>query len=487
MDPSVPMSEEVEEAEDENAGTRLTTQKATIVAPGNDEVNAQLPGTSEKDGFLPESDAATVAGVAITASHHVDGEHRDFSETGSKAREKPVPEEILPVLISDGDDLQSDSSSSIVSMEHKAARRRGKDMKLEADRLSQGRFVRSQGNIYVADAYWERCMPAADDCYLYVSSSAPNANSSMTVEELRAQGTGLPLRFKVVNEALYLDMVSVAGSPPTPNIQTMPYRSLFLHEHKYRQRLHELESECPNSPRSRDRTECILKGYQTLIHFLDTDLHELVQNRQRIESNTIEKLPFLQLWHLFTPGKEICTRQPVFQIHRVLQVTGGRKLMTSVDYRRIPPRPPRDLRAEEFYQVETSHVSQHRRSTADLIIDCFHLEFDGTEFKPVSTVLQIKPYDGERAVLSLPVYPLALVKSDLENEISSLAELLLTRGKKYEVLTQPSHRRYNGLSVFEEGAFETPEEVSTIYSCFATHWSHTDLPISTDIRLKATL
>lgn len=50
---------------------------------------------------------------------------------------------------------------------------------------------------------------------------------------------------------------------------------------------------------------------------------------------------------------------------------------------------------------------ENHNTVSDLAIDCFHLDFDGEEFKPIFTTIKIKPYDELRAVRSLPVYPLS--------------------------------------------------------------------------------
>lgn len=192
-----------------------------------------------------------------------------------------------------------------------------------------------------------------------------------------------------------------------------------------------------------EKTRILLDGFRALIHFLDTDLQELLQDCYAIKSNSVEKLPFAHRWHLFTPGQEIFTRQPKHQVYRVLQVCGGRK---------------------RFRLRDSKNRRVHQRSISDLFIDCFHVEFDGTEFQPVATVLCIKPYDGTRLVTSLSVYPLAFARSlrlDHSNSLERSPSTILTdRGKKYEGLSRPSHRSYKGLSIIEKGKFDTMEEVS---------------------------
>ena len=47
-----------------------------------------------------------------------------------------------------------------------------------------------------------------------------------------------------------------------------------------------------------------------------------------------------------------------------------------------------------------------------LIVDCFHYEFNGTEYGRVSRSINIPKYDGLKALRTLPVYPMVALNDN---------------------------------------------------------------------------
>lgn len=470
----------------------FTVQKAPVILPP-DTSNMDAPGHEQSQSAgSPAPSEAPVSNGSGKPPLKDSTVPQDSAETESPPiippTEQPATRNPSLALVLDED--EPDSSSSSDSDPYAAARERGRGKevtrkikkKLRAARqIAKGAFIRDNGIIYVSEDHWTQCRLAANNCHLYAASTMLDMDSSMKVEDIRVKGHRIPPRFRIVNRLLQKELSRMSGTPSMNHDHVAPYRSIIRHDAKYRERLQELELQfnemCQDNSshntvqlKSEDhypvpdhlcyelsyhtkgkgskagiktglddmeKTKILLDGFRTLIHFLDTDLQELVQDYYRIQSNTVEKLPFAHLWHLFTPGQEICTKQPRYQIHRVLQVTGGRKRLHR-------------SRKKKF----------HSNTISDLVIDCFHLEFDGTDFNPVASVLRIKPYIGSRTVTSLPVYPLTLAKPIITgHSVESIADLLMNRGRKYEELSNPSHRRYKGLSVCE-GSFDTTEEVS---------------------------
>lgn len=84
-------------------------------------------------------------------------------------------------------------------------------------------------------------------------------------------------------------------------------------------------------------------------------------------------------------------------------------------------------------------------SEGSFIVECFYFHFDGTRFGPVNTTFQIRKFEGERSIKSLPVVPLACYAN-----AGDLREKLEERGEKYAELSNPkatAHRKYKGLTL----------------------------------------
>lgn len=344
-------------------------------------------------------------------------------------------------------------------------------------------FIWENGIIYVSDEVFTKYRWYAVNCHLYVawtgaspiktksddqqgsgkdSSNATRVagrisefTSTKEVEPTTARTS--PTRIRIINQILWehlrkyclLDVFNVDHRGPFRTIVSYERKLKQLHKEKEQEysayaaehpddpavskahvRLplewayhvrHVDDKDTPNAIDTEGyRLRVLIDGLRALMHFMDYDIKDVIDSSRNILIGDIEKLPFAHLWFLFPPGQRIVSKGPHRQVYRVLQVTGGRK----------------SLRPRE------GDNSTWRKEVSDLSVDCFSLDYDGKQFRPVLKTISIKPYDGVWPVLSLAAYPL-----DLEGE--NLASTLVDRGKKFEELTKVKHRRYKGLSVKE--------------------------------------
>ena len=166
-----------------------------------------------------------------------------------------------------------------------------------------------------------------------------------------------------------------------------------------------------------------LNHLQLLIKFMDEDLSELFKLRQTITNGTLQKIAFEHLWHLYQPGDIVVSTGSNCQAYRILHVSGGRPLMN----RETSDIPSLDIR---------------QSGSTPFVIDCFHLDFDGTKFGPVQKKIQIVEYKQEKEIKRLEVYPLRFAERWEE-----LKSGLLSRGRQFVDLAAVKHKRYSGLSV----------------------------------------
>ena len=67
------------------------------------------------------------------------------------------------------------------------------------------------------------------------------------------------------------------------------------------------------------------------------------------------------------------------------------------------------------------------------MLDCYYIDCDGERFGPVRTVFKINPYQGEKEIRSLEIYPLKYAKN-----ASELQSHLRTRGLKFCEFKSPN-------------------------------------------------
>jgi hypothetical protein len=196
-------------------------------------------------------------------------------------------------------------------------------------------------------------------------------------------------------------------------------------------------------------TRRIMDEIYCLNHFIQHDLKDILNLRQSIREGSAKEIAFGDLWHLFNPGEVIITQGPEIQAHRILHVTGGRKLRSRV-LKEDPLTIPYDLPDR---QEPTIYAYA---SITPITIDCFSIDFDGKTFGPVPNQIIIQDYEGLVPIRSLKVYPLSLA----ENPVA-IETMLESRGNRFFDLRQVSHKRYIGRSLKNDVDFNAePQDVS---------------------------
>ncbi|KAH6850584.1 hypothetical protein B0I37DRAFT_413972 [Chaetomium sp. MPI-CAGE-AT-0009] len=133
-------------------------------------------------------------------------------------------------------------------------------------------------------------------------------------------------------------------------------------------------------------------------------------------------VPFNNLWFFFPVGSLIYVRDSNTpqKIWRVIQRTGGRK------YRMRPDHIP---------------VGEYEHLFSDFVIDCYHLDYDGTRYKPTFHRFKIGSFDGAQLMSALPVLPFSYVESQKMDRAD-----LLERAQQFKSMTRVRQQSYSGRS-----------------------------------------
>ncbi|KAK7449875.1 hypothetical protein Landi51_05592 [Colletotrichum acutatum] len=134
-----------------------------------------------------------------------------------------------------------------------------------------------------------------------------------------------------------------------------------------------------------------------------TDSEETpTQKREKIS------VPFKDLWYIFQPGEYIIckgSKEGYQRVWRIVQCTGGRAYLSTEGNRD---------------RVDGPHLAKH----SPLVLDCYYLDFDGKKFGPVYHRFDIQPFENNRDVSSLEVFPIAYAADSetILNELSKQGE-----------------------------------------------------------------
>jgi hypothetical protein len=213
-----------------------------------------------------------------------------------------------------------------------------------------------------------------------------------------------------------------------------------------------------------------LEHFQALMDFVDRYLGKTMKKYDELQSATPMKAHFEDLWMIFGVGdiifspcrrdKTVCIgntsynriRKDDAQAYRIVSVTGGRRLPESrrvkilTQVQPIPPPPP-PLPGQRLPpgSITAPIYLQHQEydEFSPLIIDCYGLDFNGTDYGISGAKFRIDPYEDEIPVNSLEAYPLRFGEEGLQQR-------LVNRGGKFIQLSEVSHRFYEGLTFGED-------------------------------------
>ncbi|KAK5167718.1 uncharacterized protein LTR77_007417 [Saxophila tyrrhenica] len=194
---------------------------------------------------------------------------------------------------------------------------------------------------------------------------------------------------------------------------------------------------------------------QLLVSFMDVEMKDILDVRKRVADRTLSEISFEYLLHLYKPGDIIlsgATSDPdARRAYRVLSVTGGRPYFKPKYDAGIKER-SRSFRihersfigALEVDKTDSISIGLQGRATrmTPLVIDCFYLDFDGTNYGPRPMRFIIPEYRGQRRVTELDVYP-----GEFDPTFADIRQQLRSRGAKFMECVQGAHKEYDGDSL----------------------------------------
>jgi len=204
----------------------------------------------------------------------------------------------------------------------------------------------------------------------------------------------------------------------------------------------------------RKKLQTRLRELQLAQDLVKVDLAHYLNLRNVINTGSLEKVAFEDLWHLFRPGDILfCTEQGHDQLYTVYFTTGGqpRKRNQTKEEKEAAfqavyfptPRPKiwdENLEVDVEWGVSAVKLGGGSGTWSPFTINCYRMGFNGILVGPVGSCKQIKYYPGERSISELPVYPFRL-----HQQQEKVAAKLEARGRKY--VSSQGHRSYRGLTI----------------------------------------
>ena len=208
-----------------------------------------------------------------------------------------------------------------------------------------------------------------------------------------------------------------------------------------------LATERVDDTRLRDELRC-------LVTFMDTDLKDIYFVQKDIDQGTRKLIAFDHLWQLFKPGMVVISGKGQKRAYVVLHVTGGRALLRDSQTAIATDDAIGFYDAKQREERE-SYFAKYPK-TSPFVIDCFYIDFNGTDFGPLPQRFMFEDYDGEVPINSLEVFPIKFDEDPKKTEKS-----LVRRGRNFVKLANVDHKYYSGRTLWEATVLEVPGEVGS--------------------------
>jgi len=195
-----------------------------------------------------------------------------------------------------------------------------------------------------------------------------------------------------------------------------------------------------------------------IVEFMDNDMKDLFQMQKSIEDGARESIAFDFLWLLFKPGDLVITRGEQTRAYVVLHVTGGRALDRSAQ-NESPRKNQQNYYVTEETRRETEAYLAKYPKTTPFVLDCFCIDFDGTNFGPLPHKFMLAEYEGEVSITSLEVFPARFAQN-----FEHTKRALIKRGKRFVKLAKVAHKYYSGKTIREPWILENQGEVRELAS-----------------------
>lgn len=208
------------------------------------------------------------------------------------------------------------------------------------------------------------------------------------------------------------------------------------------------------------------------VEFVDRDIFPFYQEFDVIDPKKPPKVRYEDLWYIFRVGELLyAPRQkeaPQKQDKKDNQENSGKQ-----DEHRAQTSAWEDhdvATRQTIWRIHAVHIPGDQEDysiTEILTLHCHRIDYDGTEFGAVTKFFQLKPYDDERNVTSLAVYPLRFAAKS-----SQILDQAKATGRKLLDSIHDRHGAYSGWTLLHDpqgqpmpntlGEFtKTPEHINS--------------------------
>ncbi|KAI9838308.1 MAG: hypothetical protein M1819_005576 [Sarea resinae] len=214
----------------------------------------------------------------------------------------------------------------------------------------------------------------------------------------------------------------------------------------------------PKSPKMAPTTDELidsveaLRDIRCLVEFMDNEVFPVAN---RFKDGSCRTIRFNELWHLYKPGDEVFAplgKKSTSTAKSDASTKGSAARHTETV---LPGTQKTHKRYQSSWRVLSTANGRTRLSAEDdegdgkpkqpvdaFLVDCYYLDFDGKRVRPITHTFAIPPFEEERDVTSLEIYPWQFVDSAAE-----IRNDLKKRGEAFRRFATSKHSYCSGPSL----------------------------------------
>lgn len=187
---------------------------------------------------------------------------------------------------------------------------------------------------------------------------------------------------------------------------------------------------------TRDELQEAAQDFDVLLLFMDKYMFAL---RNALRETDDVRVSFRELWYLYTPGTIVYVKDSGVpqKLWRVIQGVGG----TTKAWGDAPPPPG----AVHPNYLKLGGATRENK-TPPFTLDCYYIDFDGTNYVRVIKSFTIDEFQGLTHVQGLPILPFQVAQSEGLVDTKTIRE----RGIEFLSYTQQSYCYFRGRSLSYE-------------------------------------
>jgi hypothetical protein len=204
-----------------------------------------------------------------------------------------------------------------------------------------------------------------------------------------------------------------------------------------------------------------LRELRCLVRFIEDKILPLRDGYLRPGSEGLkQKIHFDDLFYLFKPGEIIFHPSKDDADHH------RRSSPTQSVWRVVGVRCP--LPRFKYHNTNNIRVTRNASGSdwesQNFVVECYYIDFNGDEYCPVSKMFQIQPFENERQISHLPVYPFSYVEKSEE-----MLDLHRNQGEHFTDLAKVRHFSYNWRTLVSSPLGEVVTDTEGVVHRHALH------------------